>query len=144
MTPPLTREQIENLLKLAEKATHGPWTVDTCGDVISRSVVDTDTEECKAFGGPLFRMIGTTPTAPYNSDGIFIAASHPETIKSLCNEILRLREAFEVAKAGLLKINNWPLNERGERKLPVFSHLKIATTTLTRINSIMNEKGKTE
>ena len=86
---------LKNILTLAKAATPGPWTVDTCGDVITRAILDTDTDECKAFGGPLFRMIGTTPTAPYNPDGIFIAAANPSTIISLIERIEAAERVIE-------------------------------------------------
>lgn len=90
---PITNKQIDELLEMESKATPGPWTVDMCGDVITRAIVEFESEEAKAFGAPLFKMIGTTPTAPYNPDGMLIPASR-NVFRQVLEELKESREVI--------------------------------------------------
>ena len=71
---------IKDLRKIVNAATPGPWKNDQCGDVWTVKETENESEESKAVGGPLFRMIGTTPTAPNNPNAIFISTFNPAVI----------------------------------------------------------------
>lgn len=112
----INREDLLKALETARLATKGPWKHDQCGDVWTIKEMDTDSEEVKVFGAPLFRMIGTTPTAPNNPNAAHISTMNPSFTIPLIERQLQLEEMVSVARNALGAIKDYRHLHSGRQK----------------------------
>lgn len=82
---------VEALMRLAGEATSGPWTVDHDHHDQPRVIADGSKGHPVAV---LPHHCVSSVERQANADARYIAACDPETVRALCEEVLRLRAAL--------------------------------------------------